>query len=74
MRDGPGAWLTLIDALLARGQLTDYPLAHSARADLWPAPRPNRHAVDAYRRALLLTTQTPQRRCLERRIAELTGA
>jgi RNA polymerase sigma-70 factor (ECF subfamily) len=74
MRDGPGAGLTLIDALLARGELTDYPLAHSARADLCRRLGRTADALDAYRRALLLTTQTPQRRFLERRIAELTGA
>jgi RNA polymerase sigma-70 factor, ECF subfamily len=73
MRDGPGAGLTLIDALLARGELTDYPLAHSARADLCRRLGRTADALDAYRRALLLTTQTPQRRFLERRIAEMAG-
>ena len=73
MRDGPGAGLTLIDALLARGELTDYSLAHSARADLCRRLGRTADALDAYRRALLLTTQTPQRRFLERRIAEMTG-
>ena len=34
MRDGPAAGLALIDAILARGELADYHLAHSARADL----------------------------------------
>jgi RNA polymerase sigma-70 factor (ECF subfamily) len=34
MRDGPLAGLALIDAILARGELADYHLAHAARADL----------------------------------------
>jgi RNA polymerase sigma-70 factor (ECF subfamily) len=73
MRDGPAAGLTLIDALLARGELTDYPLAHSARADLCRRLGRTADALEAYRRALLLTTQAPQRRFLERRIAEMIG-
>jgi RNA polymerase sigma-70 factor (ECF subfamily) len=71
MRDGPQAGLELIDALLARGDLQDYQLAHSARADL--CRRLGRHgeARAAYGRALALTQQEPQRRFLERRLAEL---
>jgi RNA polymerase sigma-70 factor (ECF subfamily) len=71
MRDGPAAGLALIDALLERGELEDYRLAHAARADL--CRRLGRHdeARDAYRRALELTHQAPERRFLERRLAAL---
>jgi RNA polymerase sigma-70 factor, ECF subfamily len=71
MRDGPEAGLTLIDALLARGELAAYALAHSARADLCRRLGRTADALDAYRRAHALTTQTPQRRFLERRIGQL---
>jgi len=71
MRDGPAAGLALIDAVLARGDLADYPLAHSARAEL--ARRLGRadEARASYGRALALTRQDPQRRFLERRLADL---
>jgi RNA polymerase sigma-70 factor, ECF subfamily len=71
MRDGPAAGLALVDAILGRGELADYPLAHSARADL--ARRLGRldEARASYTRALALTKQEPQRRFLERRLAAL---
>lgn len=71
MRDGPLAGLTLIDAILAHGDLADYHLAHAARADL--CRRLGRHAEAraSYQRALALTRQEPERRFLERRMAEL---
>ncbi len=71
MRDGPAAGLALVEALLERGELGDYRLAHAARADL--CRRLGRHdeARAAYRRALELTRQAPERRFLERRLAEL---
>jgi RNA polymerase sigma-70 factor (ECF subfamily) len=71
MRDGPAAGLALVDAILAEGDLADYHLAHSARADL--LRRLDRHAEarEAYRRALELARQEPERRFLERRLAEL---
>jgi RNA polymerase sigma-70 factor (ECF subfamily) len=71
MRDGAEAGLALVDAILARGDLTDYAPAHSARADL--ARRLGRldDARAAYTRALALTEQAPQRRFLERRLAAL---
>ncbi len=74
MRDGPQAGLTLIDALLARGALTDYHLAHAARADL--CRRLGRHAEarKAYARALELVQQEPERRFLARRLDELATA
>ena len=71
MRDGPAAGLALIDALLARGELGDYALAHSARADLGRRLGRTADARAAYERALALTKQEPERRFLERRIAEL---
>ncbi len=74
MRDGPAAGLALIDALLARGQLADYHLAHSARADLCRRLGRVQEAVAAYQRALALTQQGPERRFLERRLAQLGAA
>jgi RNA polymerase sigma-70 factor (ECF subfamily) len=71
MRDGPEAGLGRIDAILARGELADYYLAHSARADLLRRLGRNAEARAAYGRALELTGHGPQRRFLERRIAEL---
>jgi RNA polymerase sigma-70 factor (ECF subfamily) len=71
MRDGPAAGLALIDAILARGDLAGYALAHSARADLCRRLGRVHEARGAYERALALTRQEPQRRFLERRLAEL---
>jgi len=73
MRDGPAAGLALIDAILARGDLEDYGLAHSARADLCRRLGRTAEAQASYARALDLTRQEPQRRFLERRLAELAG-
>ena len=73
MRDGPAAGLALIDAILARGDLEDYHLAHSARADLCRRLGRNAEARAAYQRALSLTRQEPERRFLERRLRELGG-
>ena len=71
MRDGPAAGLVLIDAILARGDLTDYHLTHSARADLCRRLGRFAQARAAYERALELTRQEPERRFLERRLNEL---
>jgi RNA polymerase sigma-70 factor (ECF subfamily) len=71
MRDGPEAGLTLVDALLARGELDDYRLAHAARADLCRRLGRNSDARASYERALALARQEPERRFLERRLAEL---
>src|SRR5687767_11574057 len=73
MRDGPALGLALIDGILARGELTEYYLAHSARADLCRRLGRTDDAVAAYRRALSLTRQEPERRFLERRLAQLRG-
>jgi RNA polymerase sigma-70 factor (ECF subfamily) len=71
MRDGPAAGLALVDALLARGALQDYRLAHAARADLCRRMGRTSEARTSYERALALTLQEPERRFLERRLAEL---
>jgi RNA polymerase sigma-70 factor (ECF subfamily) len=71
MRDGPAAALPLVDALLAGGELQDYRLAHAARADLCRRLGDREQARASYERALALTRQAPERRFLERRLAEL---
>jgi RNA polymerase sigma-70 factor, ECF subfamily len=71
MRDGPAPGLALIDAILARGDLGDYHLAHAARADLCRRLGKTALARDAYQRAVSLARQEPERRFLERRLAEL---
>lgn len=71
MRDGPEAGLALIDAILARGDLTDYHLAHAARADMCRRLGRVAEARISYERALDLAHQEPERRFLERRLAEL---
>ena len=73
MRDGPAAGLALVDAILARGDLAQYYLAHSARADLCRRLGRTDDARASYRRALELTRQEPERRFLERRLRELGG-
>ncbi len=71
MRDGPLAGLELINAILARGDLDDYHLAHSARAELCRRLGKMAEAREAYQRALNLARQEPERRFLERRLADL---
>jgi RNA polymerase sigma-70 factor (ECF subfamily) len=71
MRDSPLAGLVLVDAILARGDLAGYHLAHSARADLCRRLGRMAEARVAYERALGLTRQEPERRFLERRLSEL---
>jgi len=71
MRDGPLAGLTLIDAILARGDLADYFPVHSARADLCRRLGRRAEARASYERALGLTRLEPERRFLERRLGEL---
>jgi RNA polymerase sigma-70 factor (ECF subfamily) len=73
MRDGPQAGLALVDAILARGELSDYRLAHAARADFCRRLGRRDEARKAYRRALELARQEPERRFLERRLAELAS-
>lgn len=71
MREGPLAGLQLIDAILARGDLADYHLAHAARADLCRRLGRTAKARASYRQALALVKQEPERRFLERRLHEL---
>lgn len=73
MRDGPEAGLVLVDALLERGELAGYRLAHAARADFCRRLGRRDEARSAYQRALALTRQEPERRFLERRLAALAG-
>jgi RNA polymerase sigma-70 factor (ECF subfamily) len=72
MRDGPEAGLVLIDVILVRGDLSDYHLAHSARADMLRRLGRTREAIVAYRKALAIATQGPTQRFLRRRLHELT--
>jgi RNA polymerase sigma-70 factor, ECF subfamily len=71
MRDGPSAGLELVDSLFNRGELSHYHLAHSARAELCRRLGKIAEARSSYKRALALTQQEPERRFLERRLAEL---
>jgi RNA polymerase sigma-70 factor (ECF subfamily) len=71
MRDGPEAGIALIEAILARGELTDYRLAHAARADLYRRLGRVAEARESYQRALALTRQDAEQRFLRRRLAEL---
>ena len=71
MRDGPAAGLALIDAILGGGNLSDYHLAHAARADLCRRLGQTAEARVSYEKALSLAEQEPERRFLERRLAEL---
>lgn len=74
MRDGPSAGLELVDSILQRGDLKDYYLAHSARADFCRRLGKVDEARTSYLRALELTQQEPERRFLEMRLAELTSS
>ena len=71
MRDGPSAGLALIDAILNGGDLTNYHLAHAARADFCRRLGRNAEARSSYERALSLTQQEPEQRFLKRRLADL---
>ena len=70
-RDGAVAGLTLIEGILDRGELQDYHLAHSARAEFCRQLGRVEQARAAYRRALELTRQEPERRFIEGRLSEL---
>jgi RNA polymerase sigma-70 factor (ECF subfamily) len=71
MRDGPAAGLALVEGILARGELADYHLAHSVRADFCRRLGKAADARASYERALALARQEPERRFLERRLSEL---
>lgn len=69
--EGPETGLRLIDELLGGHEIAGYYLAHAARADLLRRLGRKTDARAAYERALVLTTQSADRRFLERRLAEL---
>jgi len=71
MRDGPEAGLAHIDALLEHGELANYYLAHSARADLYRRLGRTAEARLSYEKALTLTQQEPERQFLQARIRQL---
>jgi RNA polymerase sigma-70 factor (ECF subfamily) len=71
VRDGPAAGLELVDALLARGDLADYHLAHATRADLCRRLGRTEDARAAYQVALSLAQQDPERRFLAKRLSAL---
>lgn len=72
MRDGPLAGLQQVEAILARGELLDYHLAHSARGEFCRQLGRLDEARLAYEKALSLTRQTPEKHFLARRLASLT--
>ena len=71
MCDGPEAGLTQIDAVLEHGELANYYLAHSARADMYRRLGRKAEARSSYERALALTQQQPERHFLQERIRQL---
>ena len=71
MRDGPEAGLTHIDAVLEHGELANYYLAHSARADMYRRLGRTDEARSSYEKALALTQQEPERQFLQERIRQL---
>jgi RNA polymerase sigma-70 factor (ECF subfamily) len=71
MRDGPEAGLTHIDALLEQGELENYYLAYSARADMCRRLGRTAEARSSYEKALALTQQEPERQFLQERIRQL---
>jgi RNA polymerase sigma-70 factor (ECF subfamily) len=73
-RDGAAAGRVLVEAILAAGALSDYLPAHAARGELCRRLGDAHEAIASFRRALELARQAPERRFLERRIAELSGA
>jgi len=72
MRDGSAAGLAIVDAILARGDLREYRPAHAARAELCRRLGKVADARASFKRALALTRQEPERRFLEKRLAELS--
>jgi RNA polymerase sigma-70 factor, ECF subfamily len=72
MCDGPQAGLAHIDAILERGELANYYLAHSARADMYRRLGRAAEARSSYEKALALTQQEPERQFLQERIRQLT--
>ncbi|MGI5147173.1 RNA polymerase sigma factor [Plantactinospora sp. CA-294935] len=73
LRDGPAAGLSLLDTLDADGRLAGYHLLPAARADLLRRLGRTGEAATAYRRALELVGNEPERAFLRRRLAEVAG-
>jgi len=71
MRDGPEVGLALIDAVLAHGELANYYLAHSARADVCRRLGRTAEARSSYEKALTLTQQEQERKFLQERLRQL---
>lgn len=71
MVDGPAEGLRLMNAIAARGELSEYHLLHAARADLLRRLDRSDEAMAAYEAALGLATLEPERRFLTSRIDEL---
>jgi RNA polymerase sigma-70 factor, ECF subfamily len=71
MCDGPEAGLANIDAVLEHGELANYYLAHSARADMYRRLGRTAEARSSYEKALALTQQEPERQFLQERIRQL---
>jgi RNA polymerase sigma-70 factor, ECF subfamily len=71
MHDGPEAGLAHIDAVLEQGELANYYLAHSARADMYRRLGRTAEARSSYEKALALTQQEPERQFLQERIRQL---
>jgi RNA polymerase sigma-70 factor (ECF subfamily) len=71
MRDGPEAGLMQIDAVMEHGELANYYLAHSARAEMYRRLGRTAEARSAYEKALALTQQAPERHFLQERIRQL---
>jgi RNA polymerase sigma-70 factor (ECF subfamily) len=71
MCEGPEAGLQHIDAVLEHGELANYHLAHSARAELYRRLGRTAEARASYERALALTQQKPERQFLQERIRQL---
>jgi RNA polymerase sigma-70 factor, ECF subfamily len=71
MRDGPEAGLAHIDAVLEHGELANYYLAHSARAEMYRRLGRTAEARSSYEKALALTQQEPERQFLQERIRQL---
>jgi len=72
MRDGPAAGLAIVDGLLDGGELRDYRLVHAVRGELCRRLGRAADAQASFERALKLTRQEPERRLIERRLAEVS--
>jgi RNA polymerase sigma-70 factor (ECF subfamily) len=71
MHKGPEIGLQQIDAILERGDLNDYHLAHAARAELCRKTGRTNEARASWELALALAQQDPERRFIERKLSEL---